>query len=197
MYQSDGGENPGLFTVVGILFALLLGAGVFILLYSALAPQDSASGGVLPPLVLVTQTPSDQPGETTPAAPATVAGTPAATPVVTPVVTIASASPTAEATGTEQAAVTPSPAVARATGTPTTRPTPPPVITFRVASNGLGLNVRRMPSLTSGILERLPDGSTVRGLGQTRRAGGVQWRRVRTSTDTTGWASADVLQPAP
>ncbi len=193
MYQSDGGENPGLFTVVGILFALLLGAGVFVLLYSALAPPNRASGGVLPPLVLVTQTPSDQPEETTPAAPATVATTPAATPVVT----IASASPTAEATGTEQAAVTPSPATARATGTPTTRPTPARVITFRVASNGLGLNVRRLPSLTSGILERLPDGSTVRGLGQTRRAGGVQWRRVRTSTGTMGWASADVLQLAP
>lgn len=197
MYHSDNSENPGLFTVVGILFALLLGAAVFVLLYSALAPPDSASGGLLAPLVLVTQTPRDQPGETAPAAPATVAATPAITPVVTSVVTIESASPTAKATGTVQAAVTPSPAIARATDIPTARPIPPQVITFRVASNGLGLNVRRLPSLTSGILERLPDGSMVRGLGQTRRAGGVQWRRVRTSTGITGWASADILQPAP
>ena len=193
MYHSDNSENPGLFTVVGILFALLLGAGVFVLLYSALAPPDSATGGVLAPTVLVTQTPSDQPGETAPAAPASVAATPA----ITPVVTITVTPPTVDATGTAQAAVTTAPATARATGAPTVRQTPTRIITFRVASNGLGLNVRRLPSLTSGILERLPDGSTVRALGQTRRAGGVQWRRVRTNTGITGWASADVLQPAP
>ncbi|MBA2362624.1 MAG: hypothetical protein H0V86_03735 [Chloroflexia bacterium] len=189
MYHADDGENPGPFTVVGIFVTLLLGTGVFFLLYSALAAPDSASVRVLPPLVLEGLSPTPRPTERAPTAPATATATATAT--------IESTPPPADPTSTERPTSTPTPTTARATRIPTARSSPPRVIMLRVASNGLGMNVRRMPSLTSGIVERLPDGAMVRDLRQTRQTGSVQWRRVQTRSGATGWASADVLQPAP
>ncbi|MDQ3326996.1 MAG: SH3 domain-containing protein [Chloroflexota bacterium] len=188
VYQSDDGENPGLFTVVGILVTLLLGVGVFFLLYGALSAPGSASAGVLPPLVIETPPQTEITPEPAPTAPATATST--------QVVTIRATAPPTKPASTEPPTSTPTTTIARATRTPTSRPVPSRIITLRVASNGLGLNVRRLPSLNSGIIERLPDGSRVRDLGQTRRIEGVQWRRVRTGSGANGWASADVLQPA-
>lgn len=58
MYSFDDRENPGLFTATGILVALLLGTGVFFLLYSALAPPGSDALPVRPTTTPTITTPA-------------------------------------------------------------------------------------------------------------------------------------------
>ncbi len=48
LYGPDSGENPGVFTTTGVLLVILVGVGVFWLLYTALA-SPSATEQLLPP----------------------------------------------------------------------------------------------------------------------------------------------------
>lgn len=185
MYALDDDENPGVFTVAGILVTLLLGAGAFYLLYTALAtpvPPAAdllASSGATPQrTALPTTAPTSAPTERPPAigvAP-TVAPTAASTPTQFP------------ATATVPPP-DPSPTLGRVT------PTAPLPTYLEVVTDDVPLNVRRRPNAEAAVLERVQTGELVEDLGTTRRAGGELWRRIRTSSGASGWASDEFLRP--
>ena len=175
---SDGDGNPDPFTVSGILVVLALGALVFAILYSALAPGPATEALLAPiaepsasqgrPTASAFAIPSPQPpraaGPATTALPATVAV------------------PTQAAT-------------ARPTGLPATAaPTEGPRF-LSVVTNGTTLNLRAQPRADSDVQAVLRDGNVVLDLGTTRTSGGVRWRRVRTRDGIVGWASSRFLSP--
>lgn len=195
MYRPDDGENPGLFTVTGILVSLLLGAGVFYLLYTALGSPSqptrdvlgAAATSVAPLENLPSPTEARLPSTALPRAEVTIAPTTAPTPepLILPT-TEPIAQPTPAPVGT------PKPAVE---ATPLTIPTPTsgPVY-LRVNSNGATLNIRSAPGADSPLVEIVEDGARLLDLGETRRLDDVLWRRVRTDGRAQGWAADQFLQ---
>lgn len=177
MYDPDSNdENPGFFTIAGILVVLLLGAGVFVLLYTSLATPNTTAGNLLSVSL-------------TPETPAGITPTPSP-PKAVPTYTTA---PTVTATPTR--AQTPTPAqIPTAEPSPTRpRPTRTPVF-LRVSAGDNVLNIRRQPRSSSPIVQQLDDGNVVEDLRRTQTTGGVKWRKVRSKQGTVGWASERFLK---
>ncbi|MGE3912616.1 MAG: cellulase family glycosylhydrolase [Chloroflexota bacterium] len=124
------------------------------------------------------------------AQPPTSEPAPAATPTLEP-----TAQPTAPApTETPTPVATPA-----ATATPP-QTAPPARTTLRVAkTGGTGANLRTDPSPDARVVAILLDDTTVEVVGEDVRAGGVTWKKVRTTGSTvdgvTGWVSAQYLVP--
>ena len=57
VYGPDSGENPGVFTTTGVLLVILVGVGVFWLLYTALASPSTTA-----PLLPSPSTPAPEAG---------------------------------------------------------------------------------------------------------------------------------------
>ncbi len=58
-----------------------------------------------------------------------------------------------------------------------------------------GLRLRKAPSLTSELIDLLPEGSSVVNMGQQAYDMGILWRLVRASNGATGWVASQYLQP--
>lgn len=195
MYRTDRDENPGLFTVTGILVSLLLGAGVFYLLYTGLGSPSQPTRDVLgaaatsvAPLENFSP-PTEGPLPPTELAPAepTVAPTTAPTSALSIILT---AEPTAQPTPAP--VDTPQPTVE---ATPLVVPTPTSGPSYvRVSSNGATLNIRSAPGADSPLVETVEDGTRLLDLRETRRLDGALWRRVRTESGRQGWAADRFLQ---
>ncbi len=187
MYGLDDGENPSLFTVAGILVTLMLGGGVFYLLYSALSPPAPLAETPLP----MTATPPTR--RTATAEVRVTSSTQSVRLVASP--TLDRLPSTSTVVTSPTAAATSSPLPATRQSQASIRPTPAPIY-LRVDTGGARLSIRSQPGPNSPVLEFVPDNGTVLFLGQTRTSDGVRWRRVRTlGRGTDGWASAEFLKP--
>lgn len=175
---SDGDGNPDPFTVSGILVVLALGALVFAILYTALAPGAATEALLAPPAE-----PSASQARPTPSAPVIASPRPARPALSAPT------SPATVAAPPTQAA-TPQPDILLTTPTATEGPR-----FLTVVTNGTTLNLRAQPRADSDVQAVLRDGNVVLDLGTTRTSGGVRWRRVRTREGIVGWASSRFLSP--
>lgn len=58
-----------------------------------------------------------------------------------------------------------------------------------------GLHLRKAPSLTSDVVDLLPEGTSVANMGQQAYDMGILWRLVRVPNGSTGWVASQYLQP--
>ncbi|MEJ2732092.1 MAG: DUF389 domain-containing protein [Anaerolineae bacterium] len=136
----------------------------------------------LDPLVPPTPTPTPPPGSTatftpSPTATATPRPSATATPTATPTHT-----PTPTATATHTPTFTPTP-----THTPTPTPTSTPVLAQVGGTGGLGVWMHRLPSLPSGKIGALRDGTVMTVTGEAAEADGYLWIQVIDPRGRHGW----------
>lgn len=174
--------------MTGILVSLLLGAGVFYLLYTALGSPTQPPGEVLGAAATSIAPPPATPLPTLEPPPATELPRVEDT-FMPPSEPTAEPTPTATPVPTE----TPEP-TSLPTRTATASPTATPLIYLHVNSNGSTLNIRRQPGPDSELVVRVEDDARLLDLGETERIDGDLWRRVQTEGGEVGWAADQFLE---
>jgi SH3-like domain-containing protein len=62
-------------------------------------------------------------------------------------------------------------------------------------TDGEGVNLRASPSATARVLRVVPEGATLTGAGETQKAEGLNWQKVRDSDGRVGWVAATYVLP--
>jgi len=90
--------------------------------------------------------------------------------------------------------VAPPPAATNTPRPPTATPSPKGKTAVVTGTSDVGgLSLRRAPSITGELIDKLPDGTVVELLGESKSDGTIEWQRVRDPRGREGWVAGQYL----